>query len=76
MGTRVFLSGGPLDGDDDEDPDNEYGANGVFVLLGGKVHVYRTVSERRFRDGSAIRLAVHNDILRADEKLQGELGDE
>jgi hypothetical protein len=72
MGTRVFLHGGPLDGDDDEVADNEFGANGVFVSLGGKVHVYRTVSERRFRDGSAIRVAVYNDVLRDQEQEAAE----
>jgi len=73
--TRMLLHGGPLDGDVDELSDNEYGRFGVFVPLDGKIHVYRTVSERRFRDGSAIRVAVYNDFLRADEQPK-EAGDE
>ena len=72
MGTRVVLHGGPLDGDVDEVADNEYGVNGVLVPLGGKVHVYRTVSEQRFRDGSAIRVAVYNDFLRDQEQEAAE----
>jgi hypothetical protein len=72
----MLLHGGPLDGAFDEFEDNEYGRDGVFKIVGGNFYTYRTVNEFRFRSGSAIRIAVYNEILRADEELQGELVDE
>ena len=66
MKTRIWLYGGPADGDVSEVPDSEYGVNGVFIMVNGKVHLYRTISERRFLDGSAIRVAVFNETLLAE----------
>jgi hypothetical protein len=68
MSTKMFLYGGPLDGAFEEFDDNDYGRDGVFKIVGEHFHTYRTVNEFRFRSGSAIRVAVHNDILRADEQ--------
>jgi len=70
MSTKMLLYGGPLDGAFEEFEDDEYGRDGVFEIVGGSFHTYRTVNEYRFRSGSAIRVAVHNDILRADEQLK------
>lgn len=66
MATRIWLYGGPLDGDVHEDNDNEYGVNGVFFAVNGKVHLYRTTCERRLLDGSAVRVAHFNEILLAE----------